>query len=111
MVMMTAVVIAVGGEGSVSNWIRALNDNGRHGSGGDDGRYPGVGVGGGGGGGGGEGDYNDNDKDVHGGGAGMRRRMRRWTRPRRRGLRGDEAGPSSGGSHRRRHPSKATCNS
>ena len=50
MVMMTAVVIAVGGEGSVSNWIRALNDNGRHGSGGDDGRYPGVGVGGGGGG-------------------------------------------------------------
>ena len=33
--------------GSVSNRIRALNDNDRHGSGGDDGRYH-VGVGGGG---------------------------------------------------------------
>ena len=34
------------GGGSVSNWIRTLNNNGRHGSGGDDGRYTGVGVGG-----------------------------------------------------------------
>ena len=96
----------------MSNRIRVLNNNGRHGSGDEDGRCPGAGIGGGGGGeDSGEGDNNDNGEDVHGGGTGMRRRMWRWMRPRRRGLRGDKAGPSSRGSHQRRHPSKATINS
>ena len=36
----------------MSNRIRVLNNNGRHGSGDEDGRCPGAGIGGGGGGGG-----------------------------------------------------------